>query len=119
MNKEVFELVKKESRYMSLLLIIILIIFKIVYFKESLIVLLRVVLSLFWLFAVPGYFIMLYWGEKLEFIERIIVGIGLAAAVIGIFSYYVGLIGAGIRYHTFLLPLTIIIIGFIIAVRKR
>lgn len=119
MGKETFNAVKDESKYMGLLFLLALIIFKIIYFKESLIVLLRYVISLFWLFAAPGYFIMLYWRESLDFAERIIIGIALSAAIIGISSYYIGLMGLNIKYHAILLPLAVIIIGFVINLYKK
>ena len=119
MKKEVSDLIKKESRYLGLLLLSALVIFKITFFKENLIVLLRTVLSLFWLFVLPGYIIMLYWKEKLEFIERFIIGIALSTGMIGIFSYYLGLTGVNIKYHAILLPSVIIIIGFFIVIKKE
>lgn len=119
MRKEVFELVKKELGYIGILFLIVLLIFNVAFFKENFLVLFRSVLALFWLFVLPGYFIMLYWKERLEFVERIVIGIALAAGVIGIFSYYFGLMGLSIKYHTILLPLAIIIIGLIMAVNKK
>ncbi len=118
MKKEVFEDMKKELMYIGLLFIIALVVFKIAFFKEEVTVLLRTVLSLFWLFVLPGYFILLYWKEKLGFMERFIVGIMVSAAIIGIASYYIGLMGMNIKYHTALLPLVLIIIGIVAAIRK-
>jgi|TARA_Y100000310_G_scaffold336415_1_gene420886 uncharacterized membrane protein len=118
LNKEVFKIVKDEVKYIGILLVAALIIFKIVYFKENLIVIFRSVISLFWLFVLPGYIIMLYWREKLGFTERFVIGIGLSAAVIGIFSYYFGLLGLNIKYHGVLLPIILILIGIIINLRK-
>ena len=119
MKKEVFELVKKELQYVGILFLLVLIIFKIAFYKENLIVLFRNVLSLFWLFALPGYFIMLYWKEKLGFLERFIIGIALSAAIIGIFSYYISLIGLNIKYHAIVLPLVLILIGIAINLRNH
>ena len=118
MKKEVFEQMKKEAKYLGLLFVIVLVAFQIAFFKENILVTLRYVLSLFWIFVLPGYFLMLYWNEKLEFLERILIGIALAAAVTGIFSYYIGLMGLHIKYHTVLLPLIIIIVGLIATLRK-
>lgn len=118
MKKEVFELVKKELQYIGILFLIILMIFKIAFFKEDIFVLFRNVLSLFWLFALPGYFIMLYWEKELGFTERFVIGIAISAAIIGIFSYYLGLIGLNIKYHAIILPLILILIGVIINFRK-
>ncbi|MBI2135433.1 hypothetical protein HYU09_05565 [Candidatus Woesearchaeota archaeon] len=116
LRKEAFDLVKREFRYIGILFLLSMIIFKIAFFRENFFVLLRSVLSLFWLFVLPGYFIMLYWRENLEFIERFIAGIVLSAAVIGIFSYYIGLLGLNIRYHA---PLILIFIGIIINMLKK
>ena len=118
MKKEVFETIKKELQYMGMLFLLALAIFKIAFFKEDLIVLLRSVLSIFWLFALPGYFILLYWREKLGFFERLIIGIAVSAGTIGISSYYIGLIGLNIKYHLFLLPLALIFIGIAVNSRK-
>lgn len=119
MKKEVFELVKRELGYIGILFLIVLLIFKIAFFKENFLVLFRNVLALFWLFALPGYFVMLYWSEKLEFIERLIIGIALSVGLIGILSYYFGLLGLNIKYHTVLLPLAIVLIGLFITIRKE
>ena len=116
MKKKVFD--SLELKYIGILFLLALIIFKIAFFKENLIVLLRNVLSLFWLFVLPGYFIMLYWKEKLSFAERFVIGIALSAAIIGIFSYYLGLMGLNIKYHTIVLPLVLILVGIVINLRK-
>src|SRR3989338_10244469 len=111
LKKEVFSDIIKESKYIGILFLLFLIIFKIAFYKENFIVLTRNVLSLFWLFVLPGYFIMLYWNEKLEFAERFVIGIILSAAITGISSYYIGLMGLNIRYHAVFLPLGLISIG--------
>ncbi len=119
MKKEVFNLIKKEFQYIGILFLLSLVIFKIAFFKENFIVLLRNVLSLFWLFVLPGYSIMLYWREKINFLERIVVGIALSAATIGIFSYYIGLLGLNIKFHTVLLPLVLILVGLYLVLKKK
>ena len=119
LSKETFEIIKKESQYLGIIFLFSLAIFKIIFSKEELIILFRMILSLFWLFVLPGYFAMLYWGEKLDFTERLIVGIALSAAIIGISSYYIGIIGLDIKYHTILMPLMIECIGYFIAANKR
>ena len=119
MNKEIFNAIKKEMRYVGLLFIAGLVMFKIVFFNENLIVVFRAVLSLFWLFVLPGYFLMLYWKENLEFIERFVIGAALSAGMIGVSSYYFGLFGLNLKYHAVLLPLVFILVGFITAARKK
>jgi uncharacterized membrane protein len=118
LKKEVFNQVKKELQYIGLLFLLVLIVFKIAFLKEGIIALLRTVLSIFWLFVFPGYVIMLYWKEKLAFMERFIIGIMLSAAIIGIASYYLGLIGLNLKFHGIILPAILMLIG-IIALSKR
>lgn len=105
--------------YLGTLFIIIFIIFKIIYYKDSFIVSLRFAAALFWMFVLPGYFVMIYWKEKLDFTERLIIGIGLSAAVVGIASYYLGLIGLNISYHGYILPAVIIAAGFLLPHYKK
>ncbi len=111
MKKEAFDLAKREMGYIGLLFLIALIVFKIAFFKESFVVLLRNVFAIFWLFALPGYFIMLYWSSKLEFIERLVIGIAVSAGLTGIASYYLGLVGLNIKYHMVILPAALILAG--------
>ena len=119
MNQEIFSLIKKELKYIVLIFLASILIFYIAFFKENVIVLTRFVLSLYWLFVLPGYFAMLYWNEKLDFFERFVIGIAVSAGVIGILSYYIGLMGLNIKYHTVFLPLLIILFGFIFAMLKK
>ena len=118
MNKETFDVMKKELSYIGLLFIIFIVIFKIIYYRGSFIVSLRFVASLFWLFVLPGYSLMLYWREKLDFAERIIIGIAVSAAIIGISSYYIGLMGLNLKYHGIILPIILILAGIGINLRK-
>ena len=118
MKKEAFDDLKKEAAYIGLLFLLALTIFKIAFFKEDLSILLRAVLSLFWLFVIPGYFIMFYWKEKLGFVERLLIGMFVSASVVGISSYYIGLMGLNIKYHGVVLPLVLITIGILVNVRK-
>ena len=119
LKKETFELVKSEALYMAALFLAALLIFKIAFYKEAIAVLLRTLASIFWLFALPGYFIMLYWHEKLNFLERFIIGTIAAASAIGIASYYLGIFGLNIKYHTILLPLALVAAGFGGALMKK
>ena len=118
MKKEIFDFAKRELKYIGLLLLLLIIILKIVYFKENPVIAMRMAFSLFWLFLLPGYFIMLYWKEKLDFVERIIAGSALSAAIIGVSSYYAGLAGLNIKYHAVVLPLALILAGITANFRK-
>ena len=119
LSKETFEIIKKESIYIGILFLSVFIIFKIVFFNERLPILFRMSLSLFWLFVLPGYFAMIYWKERLDFTERLAVGTSLSAAITGISSYYIGLMGLNIGYHVVLLPALIMILGIAAAMLKK
>ncbi len=116
--KEKLNKIKKELIYLLIVFIVAIIIFKVVFYNEGLFNVLKTIASLFWLFLLPGYSLMFYWEEKLDFLERFIIGIVLGIALVGIFSYHLGLIGLNIKLHTIVLPLIIIISGIIINFRK-
>lgn len=118
MKKETFEKVKKELVYLLIAFVIVTIILQIAFYKEDILNLIRMSLSIFWLFVLPGYSIMFYWHDKLEFMERFVAGIFLAAGAIGISSYYIGLIGLDIKYHLILLPSVLILMGAAINLKK-
>lgn len=117
LKREVFD--RKELVNVGVFFILALILFKIVFFKENLAVLFRFVLSLFWMFVLPGYFIMLYWKDKLDFIERLVIGVALSVAITGALSYYIGLMGMDIKYHFALIPPLSIIAGLYFSSRKK
>lgn len=118
LKKQTFEKVKKEIIYIGVSLLLFFIIFKIAFYSEKLLITFKMVLGLFWLFVIPGYFIMFYWNGRFSFLERFIIGFAVAAGIMGIFSYYLGLMGINIKYHTIILPILIIIISSIINYKK-
>lgn len=118
LKSESLNKLKKEGSIIGILFILFVLIFKIIFFKEDFLVVLRIVFSIFWMFVVPGYFAMFYWSEKLNFAERLVIGMAFSAAIVGILSYYLGLIGLNIQYHAVILPTIIILIGVIINFKK-
>ena len=119
LNKHLVEKLKKEFSVIGVLFIIFVIVFKIVFYKESFIVILRMVFSLFWLFALPGFALMYYWHDKLDFLERFLIGTALGLAIDGILSYHLGLLGLNIKYHGVLLPILLLIVAFVIIFLKK
>ena len=117
MKSEALAKLKKEMTYLGILFLVIFAVFKVLFYKEDFLPTLRVVFGLFWLFLVPGFSLLYYWHEKLRFIERIILSFPLSAALVGILSYHLGLIGIDIRYHS-LLPLVFLAAGLMIVITK-
>jgi len=119
LKKEVYDLIKKESVYLIYLISLFVVLFKIAFYNDSFMVILRSIFSIFWLFIIPGYFGMLYWHNKLDFIQRALIGSAVAAGLIGTISYYFGLAGLNLKYHIFILPPLIIILGFLLVNMKN
>ena len=118
MKKEVFEQIKKELIMLAVIFLVAFLAFKLIFSSEDFFIVLRTVMAIFWLLVVPGFVIMFYWNEELKFYERLIIGIGFGTVLIGLLSYYTGLMGLHVKYHMFVLPTTIIAIGIIINLRK-
>ncbi len=104
---------------MGILFLITLVIFKILFFKENLVVIFRTVFALFWLFILPGFALMYYWHKKLTFLERLIIGSCLSIAIIGVIGYNLGLLGLHIKYHGIVLPIICFVISFFIIKKKN
>jgi len=118
MNKELIGKIKKESFKLVILFVIILVAFKIVFYKENFLIVARTVASFFWLFVLPGFFLMYYWHEKINFLERFMIGIAFSASIIGIASYNLGLLGLHTKYHGILLPFACLALAAFIIWRK-
>ncbi len=121
-SRDLVSLLRREAKIMLMLLAASLVVFKIVFYNESLLVVGRTVLGFFWLFVLPGYAMMLFWRERLDFLERFVLGTTVAVALIGLTSYYLTLGGLiGIHWQWIVLPIVIEVIvgGIITYYRKR
>jgi len=88
------------------------------FYKENMLVSLRFTVALFWLFVLPGYFLLLFWKDKFSLLERIVMGSLLSAGILGIASYYFGLLGLSVIYHAALLPLILVCAGMLFSLIK-
>lgn len=118
MRKEIFEQAKKELVMIAVLFVLAVLAFKAIFLPEDFLVVLRTVATIFWVLAVPGFAVMFYWREELKFHERLIIGIGVGTTLMGLLSYYTGLIGLHVKYHAILLPLFLILIGIVLSLRR-
>ncbi len=111
---------KDDLIHLGLFFLACLAIFKTVFFKEDLQVVIMSVGGFFYTFIIPGFALMYYFNDKFDFIERLVVGTALGLAVFGIVSYYTGLFGLNIRYQSLLLPGLFVIAGsFLYYLRER
>lgn len=111
LDKEKMVRLKKELIYLLIALVGAIVLFKLIFYNEILVNTIKLVASLFWLFVLPGHFIMLYWEKSLDFTERMIIGTALGVGLEGIFSYYLGILGINIRFLAVILPLVLILTG--------
>ena len=105
-----FKMLKDEIRGILLAFAIVLVILKLVFYKESFIVVFRLVVGLFWILVLPGWAFMLYWRGQLGFVERLIIGTGVGSGILGVASYYIAIWGFDVAGHGWL-PLVLIIVG--------
>ncbi len=105
------QMMSREWKSMLLVIIGILAVAYIAFFKESFANILRAAAGFIWLFIIPGWFLMSYWRNKLTFTQRMLFGTMISAALTGMFSYYLGLWVLGISKQIILLPLALIAVG--------
>jgi uncharacterized membrane protein len=109
---------KKEVLYLALLLLIFVAIFKIIFFRENLFSTVTFVSSYFWFFFIPGYALMLYWHDHLDFFSRLVAGFGLSVIITSFLNYYLGLIGITVAVHGYFIPPLLIAAGIIFACKS-
>lgn len=108
------ELLYQEGKWLLMVLALLFISLRIVFFQESFLSTLRITISLFGMFVLPGWALTYYWKEKLKFLERIVVGIAVSSAVLGIASYYFGLLGWAPKSQGYVLPMLLFMVGMIL-----
>lgn len=110
---------KKEAINLGLVLLALAIIIKIAFFRTDIVATTRTALALFWMFALPGYALLYYWKDRLDFGERIVIGTTTAAAVTAILSYYTGLLGLPVSLHGIVIPVGMLAAAYLIIKRKK
>ncbi|MFC1454712.1 hypothetical protein ACFLQI_01345 [Candidatus Undinarchaeota archaeon] len=98
-----FALDKKLLNNLGASFLLLFLLLKIVFFKESLFTILKVDFAFFWIFLLPG-LPLTYLFKFPQFYQRLIIGSALGASLIGFSSYYLGLLGLNVLYSGILLP---------------
>ncbi|MBI4016513.1 MAG: hypothetical protein HY363_02355 [Candidatus Aenigmarchaeota archaeon] len=86
-----------------------LLIFTIVFYKEPMLSLVRLTLSLAAISYVPGYLL----TEKIfeTNAQRLLIGSAISTAIIGISAYYLGIFGVPLSLSAYILPAVLIMFG--------
>jgi len=111
--------IKKEVGYLVLIFVAFVIMFKILFYQENFMLVIRVVGSIFWISIITGFPIMYYWHQRLDFLERITIGGVLGMGLSGVISYYLSFLGVSIKILAFLVPVIIGTIGGLIVFFKN
>jgi uncharacterized membrane protein len=104
---------KKETQYLIGLFIAIIIFSKIIFYKESAGTILQLILSLFYLLILPAFAWLYYWHKELSFMHRFIISFAASLAIVGIESYYLGLLGLDLKTYAYFVPALMIISGYL------
>ncbi|MBI2139371.1 hypothetical protein HYU14_00485 [Candidatus Woesearchaeota archaeon] len=82
-----------------------------VFYRGSFFVIFKMSLSLFWLFVIPGFFLLYLFRKEMPFLERFVMGTILGMAFFGVIGYNLRIIGMAAIYQAWLLPILGIGIG--------
>lgn len=104
----------REMGYLLLIFLYAIILLKITFYKEAFSFILTFTAKLFYLFMLPGYVLLLYKKEKVDFAIRLVIGISINLGLLLILSYYLGIIGFHIKYHSLIIPLLLTMIGIVL-----
>lgn len=111
--------VKEESIQIGILFLVFFIVFKIFFMKSNIVLVFRTLFAIFWLSVIPGFYLMYYFVEKINFIERLIAGTILGFAISGLFGYNLGWMGIKVNLQVILVPIAALIVAGIIILRKN
>ena len=103
----------KEFGYLSLIYVISSVIFMLVFSRSGLLLGLKVATSLFYLFILPGFVVMLLF-TNLKFVERVVLGAVIGYTLTTLLAYYLNALAYISLDSTLLMPPIIITISVLI-----
>tara|TARA_Y100000310_G_C20199126_1_gene586045 strand:+ start:201 stop:575 length:375 start_codon:yes stop_codon:yes gene_type:complete len=82
-------IILNDLKLLLIIFIMMFVFFKIYYFNENFFLILKLILSHFYLFLLPGYCLMFYYLKELKFYERFIIGMGLGYGIQPLIVYLI------------------------------
>ena len=82
---------------------------KAVFYRQDFVSTTQTTIALFWMFVLPGYALTHYWRQRMDFGERVVIGIAMAAGITAVASYYLGLTGFPMKLHGIVLPIAMLL----------
>ena len=108
---------KEHGKVLGISFILIFAIIFIAFSRESIGVVLRLAGSIFWLYVVPGYFLLGVVSEKFYHAERIVLGTIVGIGAYGAVGYNLGLLGVTFSLQRLIIPILEIGAGIIFMMR--
>jgi len=91
---------------------------KIAFYNENFFVIIKTVMSFFWLFVLPGIFVSYIFLHNINSFERFAISFAIGAAILGIMGYYLGIAELHTRYHGILIPILTMTVSTLIIYYK-
>lgn len=91
---------------------------KIVLYRESFAVLFLTLLRFFYVTIIPGLVVSFCLRDRLSFVFRLVLGSVFALAFTGIASYYLGIFGVHVKYHVYIIPPFLMLLGLLLSRKK-
>jgi hypothetical protein len=110
---------KQELTTLGIAFAIAYIILQAVFYRESALNVLKLAAGMFWLFTIPGVAILWFWKEKISPAAMAAMGTVLGMAVVGIASYYFGVLGLDLKYSGIILPIIVVGTALAISLKKH
>jgi len=108
------KIILKELKNWFVFIVIATVSLQIVFYKELPATVIMYLISVVYLYTLPGYFILKLLVKDIGFTERIIIGTGIGFGIISVLAYYIGLFGIGFLGQTIILPLVVIILSIVL-----
>lgn len=109
-----------DFKIIAIAFIVMYIFFQIHYYKESPLVLLKTVLAHFYLFIIPGYSVCLVFNDKMNQIERLIIGAGIGYGLQTFLLYLINfIIRRNIMNYNLYVSGALILLGIALFYKKK
>jgi len=119
-KESLFQILKNEGGKFGAAVFILFLFLQIFYYKENTYNIIKILFGHLFLFILPGFIIMLYFRDKINFVYRLFIGIGLGFSLNILIVYYINIIiKINIGKFYIFVPIIIIILGFILIWKKE
>ena len=119
-KNKLLDALKEDLKKFGWFLLAFYIFFQIWYFKDSPLNVLKIVFAQIYLFILPGFILMFYFRDKIEFIYRLLIGIALGYSASILLTIYLNvIIRTNIVYLYWISPLVLMVLGLVLFIKKK